>query len=75
MLLGVLLLLTAAALGQSPKIGFVNSQEVLYGTDEGRKGLQELEEFGASKQSEFEAKNKELMMTIPIQIHTCFGSP
>jgi Skp family chaperone for outer membrane proteins len=57
----LLLLITGVVLGQSPKIGFVNSQEVLYGTDEGRKGLQELEEFGASKQTEFEAKNKELM--------------
>ena len=46
--------------GQTQKIGFVNSQQVLYGTDEGKAGLAELEQFMAKQRKEFEAKNSEL---------------
>jgi len=60
---GVLLIFTCCTFrgfGQSPKIGFVNSQQVLYGTDEGKKGLAELEQFMALQREAFEAKNSEL---------------
>jgi Skp family chaperone for outer membrane proteins len=42
------------------RVGFVNSQQVLYGTDEGKKGLAELEEFMSKQREAFEAKNAEL---------------
>ncbi len=47
-------------LGQAPKIGFVNSQQVLYGTDEGKKELASLEKFMTEQREAFEAKNSEL---------------
>jgi outer membrane protein len=46
--------------GQTLKIGFVNSQEVLLGTEEGRIGLETLETLRGSKAQEFESKSKEL---------------
>jgi Skp family chaperone for outer membrane proteins len=49
-----------SGLGQVPKIGFVNSQQVLYGTAEGKKGLGELEQFMTKQREAFEAKNAEL---------------
>jgi Skp family chaperone for outer membrane proteins len=51
---------TLICLGQVPKIGFVNSQQVLYGTAEGKKGLAELEQFMNQQREAFEAKNAEL---------------
>jgi outer membrane protein len=47
-------------LGQSAKIGFVNSNEVLMGTVEGREGLDNMEQLRTQKAQEFEGKNKEL---------------
>ena len=47
-------------LAQVPKIGFVNSQQVLYGTEEGKAGLAELENYMAQQREAFEAKNSEL---------------
>ena len=46
--------------GQSAKLGFVNSNEVLMGTVEGREGLDNMEQLRAQKAQEFEGKNKEL---------------
>ena len=60
---GVLLIftcLTVSGFGQSPKIGFVNSQQVLYGTDEGKKGLAVLEQYMAEQREAFEVRNSEL---------------
>ncbi|UCF36777.1 MAG: OmpH family outer membrane protein [Acidobacteriota bacterium] len=57
----MLLAFSGIALAQGgAKIGFVNSQEVLYGTNEGKEGLERLDQFMASKRTEFEARNKEL---------------
>jgi len=50
----------AGGLGQSPKIGFVNSQQVFYGTDEGKKVLAELEQYMTQQREAFEAKNAEV---------------
>lgn len=62
--LGILALaLTAGgafALGQGVKIGFVSSQEILYRTNEGSEGLQQLETYMTQKRTEFETKNREL---------------
>jgi Skp family chaperone for outer membrane proteins len=52
--------LVGSASGQAMKIGFVNSQQVLYGTDQGKKGLKELESLMAENRKEFERKNSEL---------------
>jgi len=49
-----------AGFGQMPKVGFVNSQRVLYGTEEGKKELAKLEEFMAEQRKAFEARNEEL---------------
>jgi len=51
---------TFSGIGQVPKIGFVNSQQVLYGTEEGKVALAELERFMTQQREAFEAKNSEL---------------
>lgn len=56
----VLASFTLIGLGQTPKIGFVNSQQVLYGTEEGKKELAGLEKFMAEQREAFEARNSEL---------------
>ncbi len=50
----------ASVFGQGAKIGFVNSQEILFRTNEGSEGLQQLETYMTQKRAEFDAKNKEL---------------
>lgn len=50
----------AVGLGQTPKIGFVNSQGVFYGTVEGKKALAELEQYMTQQREAFEARNNEL---------------
>jgi outer membrane protein len=56
----VLFLTSAAVWGQGGKIGFVNSQEVLYGTNEGKEGLSDLDQFMAQQRNGFETRNNEL---------------
>ncbi len=46
--------------GQGTRIGFVDSQEILYQTNEGREGLERLERYMMEKRQEFETKNREL---------------
>lgn len=59
--LAVLFLLgLATTFGQTAKIGFVNSNEVLMGTVEGRSGLETIEQLRSQKAQEFETRNKEL---------------
>ena len=59
--LAVLFLLgLGTTFGQTAKIGFVNSNEVLMGTVEGRSGFESIDQLRAAKAQEFEAKNKEL---------------
>lgn len=48
------------AQGQGVKIGFVDSQEILYQTNQGREGLERLERYMMQKRQEFEALNREL---------------
>lgn len=55
-----LVLAAGSALGQGVKIGFVNSQEVLYRTNEGSQGLQQLEAYMTQKRTEFDGKQREL---------------
>ncbi len=50
----------AASLGQETKIGFVNTLEVLYGTEEGKRELEELNQFAAQKQQEIATQGSEL---------------
>jgi outer membrane protein len=62
-LMGVLVLLGsgfALVQAQGSRIGFVDSQEILYQTNEGRTGLERLERYMMQKRQEFEAKNLEL---------------
>jgi len=53
------MLLCTCGLAQS-KVGFVNSQEILAGTAEGKEKLGALDEFWAGKQKEFETRNEEI---------------
>jgi outer membrane protein len=46
--------------GQAGKIGFVNSQEILYQTIEGKAGVEQLERYMTQKRQEFDGKNKAL---------------
>ena len=52
--------LVTASLGQNVKIGFVNTLEVLYGTDEGKIELEKLNQFGTQKQNELAAEGSTL---------------
>jgi outer membrane protein len=45
---------------QAGKIGFVNSEQVLFGTTEGKQGMETLNEFLSEKQQEFDARTQEL---------------
>lgn len=62
MTLGLLVALAVGgtAFGQGSRIGFVNSQDILYQTDEGKEGLAALEQYMAEKRQEFDTRNKEL---------------
>lgn len=51
--------LTFSGLAQT-KVGFVNSQEILSGTAEGKAKLGELDQFWAGKQKEFDTRNQEI---------------
>ena len=48
------------AFGQGSRIAFVNSQEILYQTDQGKEGLAELEQYMNQQRQQFDARNKEL---------------
>jgi outer membrane protein len=52
-------LLFSCGMAQS-KVGFVNSQDILSGTAEGKKNLVELDGFWAGKQKEFDTRNQEI---------------
>ncbi len=49
-----------ASLAQETKIGFVNSLEVLYATEEGKRELELLNQFAAQKQQEIATQGSEL---------------
>lgn len=49
-----------SVLAQGGRIAFVNSQEILYQTNEGKEGLAALEKYMNEKRQEFDARNKEL---------------
>ena len=51
------ILLFSCGLAQS-KVGFVNSQDILSGTAEGKKNLVELDGFWAGKQKDFDTRNQ-----------------
>jgi outer membrane protein len=61
-MVGALLLLTGTGslFAQAGKIGFVNSQEILYQTNEGKEGVEQLERYMTQKRQEFDGKNKAL---------------
>jgi len=44
--------LVTTGLAQNAKIGFINTVEVLYGTEEGKIELEKLNQFGAEKQNQ-----------------------
>lgn len=46
--------------GQGSRIAFVNSQEILYQTDEGKEGLADFQKYMSEQQQEFNKKNQEL---------------
>ncbi len=50
----------AASLAQETKIGFVNTLEVLYATEEGKRELEQLNQFAAQKQQEIGTQSSEL---------------
>ena len=52
--------LVTASLGQNVKMGFINTLEVLYNTDEGKIELEKLNQFGAQKQNELVAEGSTL---------------
>ena len=52
--------LVTTSLGQNVKIGFVNTLEVLYGTDEGKIELEKLNQFGAEMQNQLAAEGSTL---------------
>ncbi len=49
-----------ASLAQDTKIGFVNTLEVLYATEEGKRELEQLNQFAAQKQQEIGTQSSEL---------------
>ncbi len=49
-----------ASLAQDTKIGFVNTLEVLYATEEGKRELEQLNQFAAQKQQEIGTQSAEL---------------
>ena len=52
--------LITTGVGQNVKIGFVNTLDVLYGTDEGKVELEKLNQFGTQKQNELAAEGSTL---------------
>lgn len=59
-LVPALLFSAVSAWGQGARIGFVNSQEILFRTNEGSQSLQQLQAYTDQKSQEFESKNREL---------------
>lgn len=59
---GVMLLLPGTGMlqAQDPKIGFVDSREVLYGTAEGKQQIEALNALRQEKQQEFDSRTQEL---------------
>lgn len=59
---GVMLLLAGTGMlqAQDPKIGFVDSREVLYGTAEGKQQIEALNALRQEKQQEFDSRTQEL---------------
>jgi len=55
----VLILLFSCGFAQS-KVGFVNSQDILSGTAEGKSKLAELDQFWAGKQKAYDTRNQEI---------------
>ncbi len=56
-----LLFMLLFSVGQAQsKVGFVNSQEILAGTAEGKAKLGELDEFWTAKQKDFDTRNQEI---------------
>lgn len=58
--IAVLLAMGSVLWAQAGKIGFVNSEQVLQGTVEGKQGMETLNEFLNGKQQEFDARTQEL---------------
>lgn len=52
--------LSSLALAQDTKIGFVNTLEVLYATEEGKRELEQLNQFASQKQQEIADQSAEL---------------
>ncbi len=50
----------AAGLAQDTKIGFVNTLEVLYATEEGKRELEQLNQFASQKQQEIGTQSTDL---------------
>ena len=50
----------SASLAQDTKIGFVNTLEVLYATEEGKRELEQLNQFAAEKQQEIGTQSTDL---------------
>ena len=50
----------AASLAQDTKVGFVNTLEVLYATEEGKRELEQLNQFASQKQQEIATQSSEL---------------
>ncbi len=51
---------SSASWAQDTKIGFVNTLEVLYATEEGKRELEQLNQFAAQKQQEIGTQSSEL---------------
>ena len=49
-----------SAQAQSVKIGFVNTLEVLYGTEEGKREIEKMNQFEAEKRQQIESQTAEL---------------
>ena len=58
--LAVACLMAVAASAQGLKLGFVNTLEVLYGTEEGKVEIEKLNQFGSQKQQEIATQGQEL---------------
>lgn len=55
-----LLVAGGSALAQAPKVGFVESSRVLYETEEGKAGVQKLNQFTTEKQKQYEQMGESL---------------
>lgn len=52
--------LVTISLAQNVKVGFVNTLEVLYATEEGKRELEQLNQFASGRQQELAARTSEL---------------